>query len=61
MLIAFAATGSAIILLASFLVQNKVIESQIGQHNIYLRKERESHSEGLGKVLREIIFKIHKF
>ena len=52
-----AAAGSAIILLVSFLSQNKLIKSQIEQHTIYLRSQRESHYEDLGRVLKRIILK----
>jgi len=47
-----AAAFSAIILLISFLSQNKLIKGQIQQHNIYLKNQREIHYQQIREILK---------
>ena len=58
---AYAAGGSAIvaaisatILLKSFLSQNKLIKSEIKQHNVFLRNQRELHYEKVKIILEKV-------
>ena len=58
---AYAAAGSAIfaavsaiILLFSFLSQNKLIKSQIEQHNTYFRNQRELHYQDVNEILKTV-------